>query len=238
KSISENTMRAGFAENLATTGGLEGFTNAAPVELHRAENRRRFRDALETTRLEPVRPIDADRAFELVSAAKAAQPWWAALSAAERGRYLQRAAEILLTRRFELAALITKESHKNAESALADVDEAVDFLNYYALDAVRQEQEDARTTSSGRWKGWRRTPRGVTAVIAPWNFPLAILTGMAAGALATGNTVVLKPAEQTPATGLALYRALKEAGMPDGVVGFAPGDGSIGKALASDLDVG
>src|SRR5206468_170384 len=100
---------------------------------------------------------------------------------------------------------------------LADVDEAIDFLNYYAELAVTQEKEDAELIAGGpRWKNYRRIPNGVAAVIAPWNFPLAILTGMAAGALAAGNTVILKPAGQSPVLGYELAEIFEAAGFPPG----------------------
>ena len=113
----------------------------------------------------------------------------------------------------------------------ADVCEAIDFLEFYARGAVALERGKPLFQVPGERNELRYVPRGVVAVIAPWNFPLAIPTGMAAAALATGNTVVLKPAEQSPACGHVVVRALREAGVPADAVALLPGAGETGAAL-------
>jgi acyl-CoA reductase-like NAD-dependent aldehyde dehydrogenase len=123
--------------------------------------------------------------------------------------------------------LIVREGRKSWAEALADVDEGVDFLRFYAR-------------SLERWHhalGDRLRPSGVAAVIAPWNFPLAIPCGMTAAALAAGNAVLLKPAEQTPAIGAALVALLQSAGVPPDALVFVPGDGRVGAALVAEAQV-
>jgi RHH-type proline utilization regulon transcriptional repressor/proline dehydrogenase/delta 1-pyrroline-5-carboxylate dehydrogenase len=167
---------------------------------------------------------DVDRA---VAAAGRAFPAWRALGAEGRGRLLGAAAERLRARRAELAAWIVLEAGKPWREADADVAEAVDFVEYYR----RQAQALLAPRRLGRLRGevndYLREPLGVVGVIAPWNFPLAILTGMTAAALASGNTVVMKPAEQTPVIAAKLAELLREAGVPPGVVNYVPGTGEV-----------
>jgi RHH-type proline utilization regulon transcriptional repressor/proline dehydrogenase/delta 1-pyrroline-5-carboxylate dehydrogenase len=159
---------------------------------------------------------------------------WGARSAAERAEVLQRAAAWLRERRLELAALQVRECAKPWPEADADVCEAIDFLEYYALGAVELERGRELVQVPGERNTMRYAPRGVTAVIAPWNFPLAIPAGMTAAALATGNAVVLKPAEQSPASALMLVRALHAAGVPPDALALLPGYGEPGAALVRD----
>ena len=167
-----------------------------------------------------------------VEVAVAAAPAWAGLPAAERARILVRAAAILRERRLELAALEVRECAKPWPEADADVCEAIDFLEYYARGAIEVEAGRPLLQAPGERNTLRYASRGVAAVISPWNFPLAIPAGMAAAALATGNAVVLKPAEQSPACGLALVEALRAAGVPNAALALLPGDGQTGEALA------
>src|SRR5205814_6100832 len=124
---------------------------------------------------------------------------WRAVSAADRAAALIRAAAWLRERRLELAALAVRECAKPWAEADADVCEAIDFLEYYARQAVEIGDGAALLQVPGERNTMRYEPRGICAVIAPWNFPIAIACGMASAALVTGNTVVLKPAEQSPA---------------------------------------
>ena len=172
-----------------------------------------------------------------VAAATAAVPAWAARSADERAAILVRAAALLRERRLELAALAVRECAKPWPEADADVCEAIDFLEYYAREAVTLAAGAPLIQMPGELNTLRYAPRGVCAVIAPWNFPLAIPLGMTAAALATGNTVVLKPAEQAPGCAGELVRALHEAGVPGGALGLLPGEGEAGAALVRDPGV-
>jgi len=178
---------------------------------------------------------DVDAAVRAASAAAAAT--WGRTPAAERAAVLVRAAGELRERRAELAALAVRECAKPWAEADADVCEAIDFLRYYAQQAVDLDAGPALEQLPGERNALHYRPRGVTAVIAPWNFPLAIAAGMTAAALATGNGVCLKPAEQSPACALALVEALLRAGLPDGALALLPGDGEVGAALAGHPDV-
>jgi RHH-type transcriptional regulator, proline utilization regulon repressor / proline dehydrogenase / delta 1-pyrroline-5-carboxylate dehydrogenase len=171
---------------------------------------------------------DAARAVE--EAAKAF-PAWHALGAEGRAEILVRAAGILRERRLQLAALQVRECAKPWGEADGDVCEAIDFLEYYAREAVRLDHGPDLLQVPGERNSMRYEPRGVCAVISPWNFPLAIPTGMTSAALAAGNCVVLKPAEQSPASAFALVEALREAGAPPGAISLLPGFGEVGAAL-------
>jgi RHH-type transcriptional regulator, proline utilization regulon repressor / proline dehydrogenase / delta 1-pyrroline-5-carboxylate dehydrogenase len=166
-----------------------------------------------------------------VDAAAEAFPAWHARGAEGRAEVLVGAAEILRSRRLELAALQVRECAKPWPEADSDVCEAIDFLEYYAREAIRLEHGPELLQVPGERNSMRYEPRGVAAVIAPWNFPLAIPTGMTSAALAAGNSVVLKPAEQSPASAFALVEALREAGAPPGAISLLPGFGEVGAAL-------
>jgi RHH-type proline utilization regulon transcriptional repressor/proline dehydrogenase/delta 1-pyrroline-5-carboxylate dehydrogenase len=135
------------------------------------------------------------------------------------------------SRKFELAAWTVYECGKPWREATADVDEAIDFCNFYAREAEALESP-AGGDVPGEENRFVVAPRGVAAVISPWNFPLAILTGMTAAALATGNTVVMKPAEQSSVVAAKLTEIFREAELPPGVVHYLPGRGEeVGAAL-------
>jgi len=167
---------------------------------------------------------DVDRAVE---AAARAFVGWRDLGPARRSGILAHAAALLRERRAELTAWIVLEAGKPWPEADADVAEAIDFLEYYRRGAVELQTPLALGELHGEDNRYYRDPRGVAAVIAPWNFPLAILTGMTAAALATGNTVVMKPAEQTPVIAARLMEVFEAAGVPPGVVNYVPGRGEV-----------
>jgi RHH-type proline utilization regulon transcriptional repressor/proline dehydrogenase/delta 1-pyrroline-5-carboxylate dehydrogenase len=159
---------------------------------------------------------------------------WGARPAGERADVLSGAAARLRERRLELAALQVRECAKPWPEADADVCEAIDFLEYYAREAIALERGPELLQVPGERNSMRHAPRGVAAVIAPWNFPLAIATGMTAAALAAGNAAVLKPAEQSPASALMLVEALHGAGVPADALALLPGLGEAGAALVRD----
>ena len=179
-------------------------------------------------------PEEAEAA---VSTARAAFPDWAATPAEARAAALLRAAEWMRARRAELAALAVRECAKPWAEADADVCEAIDFLEFYARGALELAAGTPLLQVPGERNDLHYAPRGVCAVIAPWNFPLAIPMGMTAAALATGNTAVLKPAEQAPACGLRVVEALRAGGVPAGAIALLPGEGDAGAALARNHDV-
>jgi RHH-type transcriptional regulator, proline utilization regulon repressor / proline dehydrogenase / delta 1-pyrroline-5-carboxylate dehydrogenase len=176
----------------------------------------------------------ADEVEAAVSAAERGFREWSARSAASRAGVLLAAAERLRSRRLELAALEVRECAKPWAEADADVCEAIDFLEYYARGGVELERGPGLLQAPGERNSMRYAPRGVVAVISPWNFPLAIPTGMTAAGLAVGNAVVLKPAEQSPACVLALAEALHAAGVPGEALALLPGYGDVGAALVRD----
>ncbi|UCD39163.1 MAG: L-glutamate gamma-semialdehyde dehydrogenase [Fidelibacterota bacterium] len=151
---------------------------------------------------------------------------WKQTPASERAEILVRAAEVLRQRRDEAVATMVLEAGKNWIEADADFAEAVDFLEFYAREALRYAEEQPVTPLEGEEPELFYIPLGVGAVIPPWNFPLAILTGMSSAALVAGNTVVLKPASDTPLTGQLFAEAMAEAGLPTGVLTYLPGSGS------------
>jgi RHH-type proline utilization regulon transcriptional repressor/proline dehydrogenase/delta 1-pyrroline-5-carboxylate dehydrogenase len=172
-----------------------------------------------------------------VRAAKAALPAWSGFGAEGRAKYLRAAAASMRRRRFDLSAWIVLESGKPWREADGDVAEAIDFLEYYAAGAIAMEQAHG-VDVAGEENRFEYLPRGVVGVIAPWNFPLAILTGMTAAALATGNTVIMKPAEQTPVIAAKLMAIFAELDLPAGVLNYVPGEGHIaGAALVDHPDV-
>jgi RHH-type transcriptional regulator, proline utilization regulon repressor / proline dehydrogenase / delta 1-pyrroline-5-carboxylate dehydrogenase len=174
---------------------------------------------------------------QAVIAAKNALPAWHTLGADRRAQFLRQAATIMRQRLFELAAWEVYECGKQWREATADVDEAIDFLEFYAAEAIALQAEQGADVP-GEENRFEYLPRGVVAVIAPWNFPLAILTGMSVAALATGNTVVMKPAEQSSVVAAQLMAIFREVGLPDGVLNYLPGRGEIvGAALVEHPDV-
>ncbi len=163
---------------------------------------------------------------------------WSRLSAAERAGVLFGAASYISRRRYEVAALEVLEAGKGWADADGDVCEAIDYLEYYGREALRLASGGPVQSPPGETNRLDYRGRGVVAVISPWNFPLAIPTGMVSAALVTGNTVILKPAEQTTAVASVLAEALTEAGLPEGVLAFLPGYGEeIGDALVTDRRV-
>jgi 1-pyrroline-5-carboxylate dehydrogenase len=179
-----------------------------------------------------ARAGDAALAERALDAAWDAYGGWAALAPLERARYGVRLAELMRRDKYELAALQCFEAGKNWAEAEADVCEALDFVRYYAREAVRLAAPVPVTHFSGEENESHLIPIGAGVVIPPWNFPLAILTGMTVGPVMAGNTVVLKPASTTPMIGAGFMRLVAEAGFPPGVVNFLPGSGAeIGDVL-------
>jgi RHH-type transcriptional regulator, proline utilization regulon repressor / proline dehydrogenase / delta 1-pyrroline-5-carboxylate dehydrogenase len=172
-----------------------------------------------------------DEVAEAVATVAAAGAEWGRRPAPERAAALVAAAEWLRERRYELAALEVRECAKPWVEADADVCEAIDFLEYYARGALELEAGRDLIQVPGERNSLTYVPRGVVGVISPWNFPLAIPAGMTAAALATGNGVVLKPAEQSPACALRLREALLAGGVPAGALALVPGYGDTGAAL-------
>ena len=181
-------------------------------------------------------PAQVDAAF---AAARAAQPGWDAKGGAERARILRAMADALEKHRDSLMILAVTEAGKTWPDAVGEVREAADFCRYYALLAERHfAHPDVLKGPVGETNALELHGRGVFACISPWNFPLAIFTGQVAAALAAGNTVVAKPAEQTPRIAAAAVKLFQDAGLPDGVLHLLPGPGeTVGAALARHADL-
>jgi len=170
-------------------------------------------------------------AEQAVDSALRAWPQWRKLPVNHRAEYLELIAAEMRNRRFELAAWMVYECGKPWKEADGDVAEAIDFCMYYAL-AMRDLSHTLTCDYPGEENQYVYRARGVTVVIAPWNFPLAILTGMVAAALVTGNTVVMKPAEQSSIIASKLANMARDAGLPTGVLNYLPGHGEeIGPVL-------
>jgi RHH-type proline utilization regulon transcriptional repressor/proline dehydrogenase/delta 1-pyrroline-5-carboxylate dehydrogenase len=173
-----------------------------------------------------VHEASAEDVQAALAVAAQAAPDWAAVPAAQRAAMLERAADALQAQRSTLIALLVREAGKTVANALAEVREAIDFLRYDALQ-LRQGWDDAT-----------HRPLGPVLCISPWNFPLAIFSGQVAAALAAGNSVLAKPAEQTPLVAALAVRLLHAAGVPRAVLQLLPGRGeTVGAALVADARV-
>jgi RHH-type proline utilization regulon transcriptional repressor/proline dehydrogenase/delta 1-pyrroline-5-carboxylate dehydrogenase len=178
---------------------------------------------------------DADA---VVAAARAAFPAWRATPVEDRARVLERAADLMESRRLELNALLIAEAGKPWVEADGDVSEAIDFCRFYAVEMRKLARPSVTQAVPGESCRQLWTPRGVGVAIAPWNFPLAILAGLVVAPVVAGNTVVMKPAEQTAVIGGTLMEILAAAGLPAGVVNFLPGFGEdVGAHLVAHRDV-
>ncbi len=201
------------------------------------------RDVLDAVR----QRINADRALPAaektssktldaaIGRAAAAFESWSRTPAAKRALCLERAADALEERMLELVSLIVREGSRTYADAVSEIREAADFCRYYALQARKTAAPLALAGPAGERNELSLHGRGVFACISPWNFPLAIFTGQVAAALAAGNSVVAKPAEQTPRIALRAVSIFHEAGVPQDVVACAVGDGeAVGAPLVAD----
>ena len=233
--------RAAFAGALARTRATLGFEVEARIAGgRRATGRAVARTAPHDPGLVVARVHEADEKAvdEAVAHAAALCEAWSRAPAAERAGVLFRAADAMRRRRCELAALQVFEVGKSWREADADVVEAVDFCEFYGREALRLAGPHATQAVNGEANELFYEARGVAAVIAPWNFPLAIATGMSTAALVMGNPVVLKPARESAACAAALADVLEEAGLPPGVLQLLPGPGAtVGARLAAHPQV-
>jgi len=178
---------------------------------------------------------DVDSAVAVACSGFAA---WRDRPAQERAAVLRRAADMLEERRFELAAIMVYESAKPWWEADSDVVEAIDYLRYYAAEGERWAEPQSMGRVLGEHNEYRYQGRGVAAVIAPWNFPLAMIAGMSTAALAAGNAAILKPAAASPIIAYHLVEVLRAAGVPPSVVQYLPGKGDeVGQALVAHPQV-
>jgi len=172
-----------------------------------------------------VTEADPSSAAAAVAVAAGGLAAWSSLPPSARAERLERAADLMEERMPALLDVIVREAGKTLANAVGEVREAVDFLRYYAAEVRESFANDTHR------------PLGVVVCISPWNFPLAIFTGQVAAALAAGNTVIAKPAEETPLTATQAVRILHEAGVPDTALQLLPGEGDVGAALVAEPDV-
>src|ERR1017187_597844 len=202
---------------------------------------RRLKTKEKIRSINPARPAEVvgvhqkagtEHAEDAVAAAHRAFEFWSKTSTGERVSLLLNAAEIIRRRKFEFCAWLTYEVGKNWAEADADLAETIDFLEFYSRDALRLAAAATPIQLPGERNELLYIPLGVGAVIPPWNFPFAIMAGMTAASIVTGNTVILKPSSDAPTIAAKFIEVLEEAGLPAGVVNFCPGSGAtFGNAI-------
>ena len=178
-----------------------------------------------------VRAATINEVEEAIDTAARFAPEWRGTTAQERAGILLKAASIMREKRWELAAWELFEVGKGWREADADVSEAIDYLEYYAREMLRLGETRETQALASETNTYFYEPRGIAAIIAPWNFPLAILTGMTAAALVAGNCALMKPAEQSPIMAVHLLDILREAGLPGDACQLLQGGGEIGAEL-------
>lgn len=179
-----------------------------------------------------------EQAEQAVQVAKSALKTWSRVSPQNRAQLLDKLADLMARDRFKLASLEVLEVGKAWHEADGDITEAIDFCRYYAKEMRKLGTPKRVGHAPGEVSLYHYQPRGVSLVIAPWNFPLAILTGMTAASLVTGNTVILKPAEQSSVVAYELLKLLQEAQFPADVIQFVPGLGEeVGAYLVKHKDI-
>ena len=174
-----------------------------------------------------VSKVSQPEAERAIQSALNAFETWSRTSVSERADYLLNAAKVLEEKRLELASVMILESGKNFTEADAEVSEAIDFLNFYALNAIKLAKDDHKLIRiPSENNNLEYIPLGVGFIVPPWNFPFAITIGLTVSALVTGNTVLLKPASVTPVIAYKFVEIMEEIGLPKGVLNFIPGDSS------------
>jgi RHH-type proline utilization regulon transcriptional repressor/proline dehydrogenase/delta 1-pyrroline-5-carboxylate dehydrogenase len=184
-----------------------------------------------------VQEGDAAIAASAMAAAQAGFAAWNATQVDDRAAALARAGDLIETNRASLIALLQSEAGKTLDDCISEVREAADYCRYYAAQARQTLSPQTLPGPTGESNKLRYRGRGVFVCISPWNFPLAIFTGQISAALAAGNTVVAKPAEQTPLIAFAAVQMLHAAGVPTGALHLVPGDGKVGAMLTGDARV-
>jgi RHH-type transcriptional regulator, proline utilization regulon repressor / proline dehydrogenase / delta 1-pyrroline-5-carboxylate dehydrogenase len=215
-----------------------GRRNSAGLDLTASEELAPLLAACGQVRVPSIASFDAAGVPAAAARAVAASRAWRQVPVTRRAAILREAATAMEARLPQLCALLVQEAFKTWPDAVAEVREAVDFLRYYASEAERLQQPMVLPGPTGEHNELRLTARGAWVCISPWNFPLAIFTGQVAAALATGNAVLAKPAEQTPAIAAEAVALLHAAGVPDGVLQLLPGPGeTVGAALVAQSGI-
>jgi RHH-type proline utilization regulon transcriptional repressor/proline dehydrogenase/delta 1-pyrroline-5-carboxylate dehydrogenase len=215
--------RAWTAAPIVGGTDLEGATRTARDPSHRART------------IGTVADAGAQHVERALAHAASAAPDWDAMPASERAAILERVGDLYEKRLAELVALIVREGGRTIPDAVSEVREAVDFCRYYAMRARADFGPTLLPGPTGERNALELHGRGVFACISPWNFPLAIFTGQITAALAAGNAVIAKPAEQTPLVGASAVRLMHQAGLPVEALHLLPGDGAtVGARLTAD----
>ncbi|HEY6259052.1 MAG TPA: bifunctional proline dehydrogenase/L-glutamate gamma-semialdehyde dehydrogenase PutA, partial [Xanthobacteraceae bacterium] len=232
--------QAALAGLLAEIDQATGATEAAPVVdgTALAGRTRAVTSPIDGATIGQVAEGDDAIASGAMMIAEAGFMPWDAVPVDRRADALARAGDLMEARRGWLIALMQREAGKTLDDAIAEVREAVDFCRYYAAQARRQLAPQPMPGPTGESNVLRYRGRGVFVCISPWNFPLSIFVGQVGAALVAGNSVVAKPAEQTPLIAAEAVRILHEAGIPAGALQLVPGDGKVGAGLVADRRVG
>ncbi len=239
KSLAEARERHALSPAPFGVGDGRPFFNEPLRDFADAAQREQFAEAIAAARVpRAANDATAEDARAAVRTCLAAFPAWCDLDARKRAETIVNAASVMRRRRDELCGIEIREAGKTWREADADVCEAIDFCEYYARLAIGLFEDRRLGAFAGELDQVFHQPRGVAAIISPWNFPIAICCGMTVAALVTGNTVVLKPAEQTPGCAAVLCEILWGAGVPRDVLRFLPGPGEVvGAALVRDTRV-
>ena len=239
--FSDDKNRSAFAEALAKVEArlpLQGSNRIGGAHADAAAHFESVNPARRSQVIGRFPEGTAEDAGRAVDEAAKAYETWGRTKPSERIDLLIRIAKILRDRKHEFSAMMVLEESKSWPEADGDTAEAIDFCEFYARDMERLAQPQPLTPFPGERNELEYLPLGVCAVIPPWNFPLAILTGMTTAALVTGNTVVLKPSSDSPAIANMFLDAAEEAGVPKGVLNFVTGGGStVGNALVENPKV-
>ncbi len=211
-----------------------GRPNSQGLDLAVESMRAPLLAALGTAQVPAVQQFDANSIAGPLEAGKTSYQKWSKVPVAERAAVLRRAADAMQQQMPDFCALLVKEAFKTWGDAVSEVREAIDFLRYYAGEAERIMQPVSLPGPTGETNELRLAGRGIWVCISPWNFPLAIFAGQVAAALATGNAVLAKPAEQTPGVAWAAVKLLHAAGVPEGALQLFHGPGeTVGAALVA-----
>ncbi len=220
--------------NLFGHGHGKSRRNSAGFDLADSTQRMPMQEALAATQVAAIPEFDVKLATARHVSSVECYKKWSNQPVEQRAAILQKAADMLEAQTPKFCALLAREAFKTWNDAIAEVREAVDFLRYYALEAERIMQPISMPSPTGETNELRLKARGVWVCISPWNFPLAIFLGQVAAALATGNTVLAKPAEQTPAIAVEAAKLMHEAGVPPDALQVLHGPGeTVGAALVA-----
>ncbi|MEQ1538847.1 MAG: L-glutamate gamma-semialdehyde dehydrogenase [Sphingorhabdus sp.] len=243
--VSEEELLADPVEKVMAVGGTRHPAIRLPVELFAPERSNSAGIDLDdagvladiaaaVTQPTQIPAVDAPSVLQAITVATEAFPSWSATPFAERAACLMRLGDLLEDHKPQLMAIAVQEAKKTIPDALSEVREAIDFCRYYAARAINDLEPIELPGPTGERNVLRMEGKGVWAAIAPWNFPLAIFLGQVAAAVVTGNTVVAKPAPQTPDIARYAVQLAYEAGIPNAVLQLVTGGGDVGAALTGD----